>query len=190
VCVCFFFSSRRRHTRFSRDWSSDVCSSDLCLATQEEVARPLGRAVPGRLEDGPRDNSGLARIAETASVYRSRQRLDVRIECKDWIERFQALRRCEQLTRRTGVTPERIARTGSQPRDLRLLELGQWQTMRAVDELQGRSRRTCIVLCSRGSKKSPGALERCGGQRRRALEERSGRGCAPARSRTGCRPLE
>src|SRR5690606_41148241 len=27
--VYFFFSSRRRHTRFSRDWSSDVCSSDL-----------------------------------------------------------------------------------------------------------------------------------------------------------------
>src|SRR5690606_40477904 len=25
----FLFSSRRRHTRFSRDWSSDVCSSDL-----------------------------------------------------------------------------------------------------------------------------------------------------------------
>src|SRR5690606_39827078 len=25
----FFLSSRRRHTRFSRDWSSDVCSSDL-----------------------------------------------------------------------------------------------------------------------------------------------------------------
>src|SRR5690606_39500872 len=29
----FFFSSRRRHTRFSRDWSSDVCSSDLVFAT-------------------------------------------------------------------------------------------------------------------------------------------------------------
>src|SRR5690606_40889742 len=27
--IRFFFSSRRRHTRFSRDWSSDVCSSDL-----------------------------------------------------------------------------------------------------------------------------------------------------------------
>src|SRR2546429_6125406 len=27
----FFFSSRRRHTRCSRDWSSDVCSSDLLL---------------------------------------------------------------------------------------------------------------------------------------------------------------
>src|SRR2546422_6277991 len=29
VFTCFFFSSRRRHTRCSRDWSSDVCSSDL-----------------------------------------------------------------------------------------------------------------------------------------------------------------
>src|SRR5690625_7030997 len=27
--MCFFFSSRRRHTRWPRDWSSDVCSSDL-----------------------------------------------------------------------------------------------------------------------------------------------------------------
>src|SRR3712207_680448 len=27
----FFFSSRRRHTRYWRDWSSDVCSSDLIL---------------------------------------------------------------------------------------------------------------------------------------------------------------
>src|SRR2546429_6370713 len=29
MCFFFFFSSRRRHTRCSRDWSSDVCSSDL-----------------------------------------------------------------------------------------------------------------------------------------------------------------
>src|SRR5437868_7610724 len=29
--TCFFFSSRRRHTRSKRDWSSDVCSSDLPL---------------------------------------------------------------------------------------------------------------------------------------------------------------
>src|SRR5690606_40729264 len=28
----FFFTSKRRHTRFSRDWSSDVCSSDLSMA--------------------------------------------------------------------------------------------------------------------------------------------------------------
>src|SRR6266511_1004946 len=36
----FFFSSRRRNTRFSRDWSSDVCSSDLALDLRE-VAGPL-----------------------------------------------------------------------------------------------------------------------------------------------------
>src|SRR5699024_11863667 len=29
--LIFFFSSRRRHTRSKRDWSSDVCSSDLSL---------------------------------------------------------------------------------------------------------------------------------------------------------------
>src|SRR5207245_7586878 len=32
VFFLFFFSSRRRHTRCYRDWSSDVCSSDLFLA--------------------------------------------------------------------------------------------------------------------------------------------------------------
>src|SRR2546429_4705921 len=38
----FFFSSRRRHTRCSRDWSSDVCSSDLSAklrALKEELRR-------------------------------------------------------------------------------------------------------------------------------------------------------
>src|SRR5690348_18216634 len=29
MCIFFFFSSRRRHTRWTGDWSSDVCSSDL-----------------------------------------------------------------------------------------------------------------------------------------------------------------
>src|SRR5579871_6945542 len=37
----FFFSSRRRHTRSLRDWSSDVCSSDLrCYQTIEGVTMP------------------------------------------------------------------------------------------------------------------------------------------------------
>src|SRR5699024_5548249 len=31
VCYCVLFSSRRRHTRSKRDWSSDVCSSDLTV---------------------------------------------------------------------------------------------------------------------------------------------------------------
>src|SRR5256886_10497821 len=34
-CLLFFLSSRRRHTRFDCDWSSDVCSSDLNRAQQD-----------------------------------------------------------------------------------------------------------------------------------------------------------
>src|SRR5690606_15417131 len=41
----FFFSSRRRHTRFSRDWSSDVCSSDLRLVA---ITIPVVSAAPDR----------------------------------------------------------------------------------------------------------------------------------------------
>src|SRR2546430_11898162 len=41
--ITFFFSSRRRHTRFDCDWSSDVCSSDLCIDLQRGQAVQLVR---------------------------------------------------------------------------------------------------------------------------------------------------
>src|SRR5258707_11268399 len=41
----FFFSSRRRHTRYWRDWSSDVCSSDLYIANVIPW-RPPGNRTP------------------------------------------------------------------------------------------------------------------------------------------------
>src|SRR5439155_5302984 len=37
--VQYFFSSRRRHTRWPRDWSSDVCSSDLSSRRQARAHR-------------------------------------------------------------------------------------------------------------------------------------------------------
>src|SRR2546422_4363896 len=40
----FSFSSRRRHTRCSRDWSSDVCSSDLEAETKRGIIRAPVRA--------------------------------------------------------------------------------------------------------------------------------------------------
>src|SRR5690606_2323811 len=40
-----FFSSRRRHTRFSRDWSSDVCSSDLDDRVQLAGSRQSGQVT-------------------------------------------------------------------------------------------------------------------------------------------------
>src|SRR3989442_2274039 len=38
--ICFFFSSRRRHTRCGRDWSSDVCSSDLLAMVPNVRSEP------------------------------------------------------------------------------------------------------------------------------------------------------
>src|SRR5690606_39370498 len=43
--IIFFFSSRRRHTRFSRDWSSDVCSSDLSSKLGNIYALMIGAAT-------------------------------------------------------------------------------------------------------------------------------------------------
>src|SRR5690606_40847869 len=55
--IFFFFSSRRRHTRFSRDWSSDVCSSDLLTMFvvcpfMENSAIPAMRPVCGHTIKG------------------------------------------------------------------------------------------------------------------------------------------
>src|SRR5207253_2297077 len=44
-CSRFFFSSRRRHTRWPRDWSSDVCSSDLASALGLGFALTDGNAA-------------------------------------------------------------------------------------------------------------------------------------------------
>src|SRR2546421_8024809 len=41
LCFFFFFSSRRRHTRSDRDWSSDVCSSDLTCADVHKYITPV-----------------------------------------------------------------------------------------------------------------------------------------------------
>src|SRR3989449_4524823 len=54
VFFFFFFSSRRRHTRCSRDWSSDVCSSDLMLrrlaGRKHQVMTAVAVAQDGRVE--------------------------------------------------------------------------------------------------------------------------------------------
>src|SRR2546430_10159161 len=45
-CVgSFFFSSRRRHTRFDCDWSSDVCSSDLDVGSDIALANAVAREI-------------------------------------------------------------------------------------------------------------------------------------------------
>src|SRR5699024_3552847 len=55
VIVFVFFSSRRRHTRSKRDWSSDVCSSDLLRKKIQEAGLdiPVTNASISKLQDDP-----------------------------------------------------------------------------------------------------------------------------------------
>src|SRR5256884_36085 len=56
----FFFSSRRRHTRCSRDWSSDVCSSDLQKPASTPADACGSPAAPPRAEPPCRPPSPLS----------------------------------------------------------------------------------------------------------------------------------
>src|SRR3989440_3815045 len=77
-CV-FFFSSRRRHTRSDRDWSSDVCSSDLILdAFGEEITERgevvwLDRPFNPFTEDARRPPTLRVAPLEVGRVLRNRQ---------------------------------------------------------------------------------------------------------------------
>src|SRR5690349_24130374 len=79
----FFFSSRRRHTRSLRDWSSDVCSSDLAFEERERLGLQLeprlgvGDQEPVRLEGVRADL--LLRSEEHTSELQSRRDLVCRL---------------------------------------------------------------------------------------------------------------
>src|SRR5256885_3115343 len=56
---CFFFSSRRRHTRLQGDWSSDVCSSDLPFLQRARVLELVDRDGALGLEPHVEDDGGV-----------------------------------------------------------------------------------------------------------------------------------
>src|SRR5690625_3897489 len=76
--MSFFFSSRRRHTRWPRDWSSDVCSSDLvdvigfCLPADQKIG-PGDRFIAedlAELRRGRRGPKVIAIVTKTDLVGR------------------------------------------------------------------------------------------------------------------------
>src|SRR5256885_12352034 len=83
---CFFFSSRRRHTRLQGDWSSDVCSSDLngllnvmqslIAATYIPGATSEAEMVSGKVRREPDSGSIMLKGSGefTAPVMRSEER--------------------------------------------------------------------------------------------------------------------
>src|SRR3712207_1097838 len=66
----FFFSSRRRHTRYWRDWSSDVCSSDLFVAPVPDAARERAQRRRAERALGLR---GRRDVREPAPLRRARE---------------------------------------------------------------------------------------------------------------------
>src|SRR5207253_7939341 len=88
----FFFSSRRRHTRWPRDWSSDVCSSDLVLGRTFDAARVTG-GIECAAQDLSRrtlargDTIGqVIRVPPEDRIFRSEERR-VGKECRAWVWR-------------------------------------------------------------------------------------------------------
>src|SRR3712207_1668788 len=100
VCYwCFFFSSRRRHTRYWRDWSSDVCSSDLwCVrGTREDPHRPrvqsahvVVQADAERLRELARPRAELLHAAHAAPCAHV-------VHAGDRLERAHEHRRADAL---------------------------------------------------------------------------------------------
>src|SRR5690625_7553412 len=79
----FFFSSRRRHTRWPRDWSSDVCSSDLASHRSLRKREPPGR-LPRILECWPGTGCRGLHPPKRLSQYRRYLRSEERRVGKEW----------------------------------------------------------------------------------------------------------
>src|SRR5207248_5311265 len=87
---CFFFSSRRRHTRSYGDWSSDVCSSDLARDVDERGPHapqvPVDRSAVTEVDDG----RAVAALFECGGDVLDAERLDAeeRTEAEPIVNRY------------------------------------------------------------------------------------------------------
>src|SRR5262245_63468289 len=105
--LCFFFSSRRRHTRCLSDWSSDVCSSDLIglgLRADLRVAVHLA----GRRQQ----EAGALRLGEPQAVVRPQaadlERLDGDQEVVDGRGRAGEVQHRVEIGRSTRLNSSRL----------------------------------------------------------------------------------
>src|SRR6266496_5219311 len=121
----FFFSSRRRHTRSLRDWSSDVCSSDLDHPSMDEIrtsdllADILGDEEPVRRKYSPTGAVDVGQLAEWEKLrdelmYRNRYFPQTDID----LEGLKAL--LDQLISDPGDIPQQWYRARIQPGDFAL----------------------------------------------------------------------
>src|SRR5438128_8057480 len=84
--LAFFFSSRRRHTRCYRDWSSDVCSSDLLLNNYK--AKPMPIALK-RVYEKPASADGTRILVDRLWPRGRSEERRVGKECRSRRSRYQ-----------------------------------------------------------------------------------------------------
>src|SRR5271169_5325425 len=87
----FFFSSRRRHTRCYRDWSSDVCSSDLTSCPTKSLMPTSSLATVKAFASDPMNTSSAALATSiptnllTSSMFHPPQRGLPRLAIRDFL---------------------------------------------------------------------------------------------------------
>src|SRR5690606_39973283 len=95
--MLFFFSSRRRHTRFSRDWNSDVCSSDLPhlagVARRLAERSDLGPGQPPQRRDDLQRDPPVPLLDETRVRGSRHRRSEERRVGKEWRSRWSTYAR-------------------------------------------------------------------------------------------------
>src|SRR5690625_3894385 len=117
--VVIFFSSRRGHTRWPRDWSSDVCSSDLIQSGQQ--IRLAGQGGPG-LGGGPPGDLFLDVEVQPDAIYRTEGRdIFVDVPIAPWEAALGAKLQAPTLGGHVDVTIPAGSQSG---RKLRLKERG------------------------------------------------------------------
>src|SRR5690348_18493627 len=90
----FFFSSRRRHTRWTGDWSSDVCSSDLLdgtvthgegsLTVNGKAIKVIAERDPGNL---PWKDLKVDLVLECSGLFTARDKAEIgRASCRERVE--------------------------------------------------------------------------------------------------------
>src|SRR2546430_4357247 len=83
----FFFSSRRRHTRFDCDWSSDVCSSDLKKRAEEFIKKLVSKISKSQMDE----------FLQNIEMYFEGSSLFMRISKEDLVRRSISLQQNDAL---------------------------------------------------------------------------------------------
>src|SRR5947199_2244718 len=104
VSVIFFFSSRRRHTRCLSDWSSDVCSSDLCYHKEwDYFSREYGIPCIDYIEPKPGIPPTPGHVLEVINEMRN-QHIQV-LFSTNYYDRNQVLEVAQKTGAKAAIVP-------------------------------------------------------------------------------------